>query len=122
MFKVLNRQTIHSLLDTRCQYLIRDRLSFMWLGLGLAVIPQANPMWTVREVLKRADAIDGRDPCRRGYGAAKERGNIDATWVQLTIGRKKPKRQPRPERTVANTKYFNAQRGRAGVRASEWLG
>ena len=45
MFKVLTRQTIHSLLDARSQYLIRDRLSFMrFLGLGLAVIPDANPI------------------------------------------------------------------------------
>jgi len=37
MFKVLILQAMHSLSDERCEYLIKDRLSFMrFLGLGLA--------------------------------------------------------------------------------------
>jgi IS5 family transposase len=37
MFKVLILQTMHSPSDERCEYLIKDRLSFMrFLGLGLA--------------------------------------------------------------------------------------
>ncbi|GAC1476696.1 MAG: IS5 family transposase [Bradyrhizobium sp.] len=60
MFKVLLLQAMHSLSDERCEYLIRDRLSFMrFLGLGLAdPVPDANTIWTFRETLKRAGAID----------------------------------------------------------------
>lgn len=37
MLKVLILQAMHSLLDDRCDYLIKDWLSFMrFLGLGLA--------------------------------------------------------------------------------------
>jgi IS5 family transposase len=44
MFKVLILQAMHSLSDERCEYLIKDRLSFMrFLGLGLAdAVPDAN--------------------------------------------------------------------------------
>jgi IS5 family transposase len=44
MFKVLILQAMHSLSDERCEYLIKDRLSFMrFLGLGLAdTVPDAN--------------------------------------------------------------------------------
>jgi IS5 family transposase len=47
-------------LDERCEYLIKDRLSFMrFLGLGLAAaVPDANTIWTFREALKRAGTID----------------------------------------------------------------
>jgi IS5 family transposase len=60
MFKVLLLQAMHSLSDERCEYLIRDRLSFMrFLGLGLAdPVPDANTIWTFREALKRAGAMD----------------------------------------------------------------
>ena len=61
MFKVLILQAMHSLSDERAEYLIKDRLSFMrFLGLGLAdAVPDANTIWTFREALKRADAVDG---------------------------------------------------------------
>ena len=41
--------------------LIKDRLSFMrFLGLGLAdPVPDANTIWTFREALTKADAVDG---------------------------------------------------------------
>ncbi len=54
MFKVLILQAMHSLSDERCEYLIKDRLSFMrFLGLGLAdAVPDANTIWTFREALK----------------------------------------------------------------------
>jgi hypothetical protein len=44
MFKVLLLQAMHELSDERCEYLIKDRLSFMrFLGLGLAdPVPDAN--------------------------------------------------------------------------------
>ena len=60
MFKVLVLQTMHSLSDERCEYLIKDRLSFMrFLGLGLAdPVPDANTIWTFREALTRA-TIEG---------------------------------------------------------------
>jgi IS5 family transposase len=61
MFKVLILQSMHSLSDERCEYLIKDRLSFMrFLGLGLAdPVPDANTIWTFREALTRAK-IDGK--------------------------------------------------------------
>jgi len=60
MFKVLILQTMHSLSDERCEYLIKDRLSFMrFLGLGLAdPVPDANTIWTFREALTKAGAIE----------------------------------------------------------------
>src|SRR5918912_4520442 len=60
MFKVLLLQTMHTLSDERCEYLVKDRLSFMrFLGLGLAdPVPDANTTWTFREALKRAGAVE----------------------------------------------------------------
>lgn len=60
MFKVLLLQAMHGLSDERCEYLIKDRLSFMrFLGLGLRdTVPDANTIWTFREALKRADAVE----------------------------------------------------------------
>jgi IS5 family transposase len=59
MFKGLLLQAMHGLSDERCEYLIKGRLSFMrFLGLGLAdAVPNANTIWTLREALKRADAV-----------------------------------------------------------------
>jgi IS5 family transposase len=88
MFKVLILQAMHSLSDERCEYLIKDRLSFMrFLGLGLAdVVPDANTIWTFREALKRADAVDGLfrrfDTALRAAGFLAMSGQIiDATIV-----------------------------------------
>jgi len=60
MFKVLILQTMHALSDERTEFQIKDRLSFMrFLGLGLANnVPDANTIWTLREALKKAGAID----------------------------------------------------------------
>jgi len=60
MFKVLILQAMHSLSDERCEYLIKDRLSFMrFLVLGLSdAVPDANTIWTFREALKRANTVD----------------------------------------------------------------
>ena len=60
MFKVLILQAMHALSDERCEYLIKDSLSFMrFIGLGLAdAVPDANTIWTFREALKKADAVD----------------------------------------------------------------
>lgn len=67
MFKVLILQAMHSLSDERCEYLIKDRLSFMrFLRLNLAdPVPDANTIWTYREALKKAEAIDGLVPAFR---------------------------------------------------------
>ena len=60
MFKVLLLQAMHALSDERAEYLVKDRLSFMrFLGLGLAdPVPDANTIWTFREALKRAGAVE----------------------------------------------------------------
>ena len=88
MFKVLILQAMHSLSDERAEYLIKDRLSFMrFLGLGLAdVVPDANTIWTFREALKKATAIDGLfqrfDAALRASGFLAMSGQIvDATIV-----------------------------------------
>lgn len=88
MFKILILQAMHSLSDERCEYLIKDRLSFMrFLGLGLAdAVPDANTIWTFREALKKADAIDALfrrfDEALRTSGFLAMSGQIvDATIV-----------------------------------------
>jgi IS5 family transposase len=60
MFKMLLLQAMHALSDERAEYLVKDRLSFMrFLDLGLAdPVPDANTIWTFREALKRAGAVD----------------------------------------------------------------
>jgi IS5 family transposase len=74
MFKVLILQAMHALSDERTEFLIKDRLSFMrFLGLGLAdTVPDANTIWTFREALKKADAIDS--PFRRFDEALRSEG------------------------------------------------
>jgi transposase, IS5 family len=88
MFKVLILQAMHSLSDERCEYLIKDRLSFMrFLGMGLAdAVPDANTIWTFREALKKANAIDALfeqfDAALRDAGFLAMSGQIvDATIV-----------------------------------------
>jgi IS5 family transposase len=88
MFKVLILQAMHSLSDERCEYLIKDRLSFMrFLGLGLSdAVPDANTIWTFREALKKANAVDALferfDAALRDAGFLAMSGQIvDATIV-----------------------------------------
>jgi transposase, IS5 family len=88
MFKVLVLQAMHALSDERTEFLIKDRLSFMrFLGLGLAdTVPDANTIWTFREALKKAGAIDGLfrrfDEALRSEGFLAMSGQIvDATIV-----------------------------------------
>ena len=87
MFKVLILQAMHALSDERTEFLIKDRLSFMrFLGLGLAdSVPDANTIWTFREALKQAGAIDalfGRlDEALRSEGFLAMSGQI----VDVTI-------------------------------------
>ena len=79
---------MHSLSDERCEYLIKDRLSFMrFLELGLAdAVPDANTIWTFPEALKKANAIDGLfrrfDEALRSSGFLAMSGQIvDSTIV-----------------------------------------
>ena len=60
MFKVLVLQTQNSLSDERTEFYLRDRLSWMRLsGLGLAdPVPDANTIWTFREALTKAGAVE----------------------------------------------------------------
>jgi IS5 family transposase len=88
MFKVLILQAMHALSDERAEFLIKDRLSFMrFLGLGLAdSVPDANTIWTFREALKKAGAIDALfrrfDEALRSEGFLAMSGQIvDATIV-----------------------------------------
>ena len=88
MFKILILQAMHALSDERTEFLIKDRLSFMrFLGLGLAdPVPDANTIWTFREALKKAGAIDGLfqrfDQALRSAGFLAMSGQIvDATIV-----------------------------------------
>ncbi len=50
---------MHSLSDERCEYLIKDRLSFMrFLGLSLAdAVPDANTICPFREALKKSNVV-----------------------------------------------------------------
>jgi transposase, IS5 family len=99
MFKVLILQAMDSLSDERCEYLIKDRLSFMrFIGLGLSdAVPDANTIWTFRETLKKANAVDALfqrfDAALRDAGSLAMSGQIvDATIVaapkQLQYGRR----------------------------------
>ncbi len=88
MFKILILQAMHSLSDERAEYLVKDRLSFMrFLGLSLSdAVPDANTIWTFREALKKADAVDALfhrfDEALRASGFLAMRGQIvDATIV-----------------------------------------
>ena len=88
MFKILLLQAMHGLSDERTEYLIKDRLSFMrFLGLGLSdAVPDANTIWTFREALKRANAVDALfhrfDVTLKGAGYLAMGGQIiDATIV-----------------------------------------
>jgi transposase, IS5 family len=60
MFKVLVLQTQNSLSDERTEFYLRDRLTWMrFLGLGLGdPVPDANTIWTFREALTKAGAVE----------------------------------------------------------------
>ena len=60
MFKVLVLQTQNNLSDEWTEFYLRDRLTWMrFLGLGLGdPVPDANTIWTFREALTKAGAIE----------------------------------------------------------------
>src|SRR3954454_23754466 len=75
MFKVLIMQTQNNLSDERTEFYLRDRLTWMrflgpWLG---DPVPDANTIWTFREALTKAGAIErlfelfDRELRRAGY-------------------------------------------------------
>jgi len=107
MFKILLLQAMHGLSDERCEYLIKDRLSFMrFLGLGLAdPVPDANTIWAFREALKRAGAVERLfaqfDATLRAAGYLAMGGQI----VDATI--------------VAAPKQRNTEAERAAIRAGQ---
>ncbi len=107
MFKILLLQAMHGLSDERCEYLIKDRLSFMrFLGLGLAdPVPDANTIWAFREALKRAGAVDALfarfDATLRAAGYLAMGGQI----VDATI--------------VATPKQRNTEAEKAAIKAGE---
>jgi transposase, IS5 family len=60
MFQVLVLQTQNNLSDERTEFYLRDRLTWMrFLGLGLGDAgPDANTIWTFREALSKAGAVE----------------------------------------------------------------
>ena len=60
MFKILILQSQNNLSDERTESYVRDRLTWMsFLGLGLGdPVPDATTMWTFREALTKAGAIE----------------------------------------------------------------
>ena len=88
MFKVLILAARHTVSDERMEFLIRDRLSWLrFLGFELgAPTPDRNTIWTFRERLIRAGAVDqlfaAFDRELRGAGYLAMGGQIvDATLV-----------------------------------------
>ena len=88
MFKVLILQTQNNLSDERTEFYLRDRLSWMrFLGLGLGdPVPDANTIWTFREALTKARAIEPLfalfDQALRAAGYLAMSGQlVDATIV-----------------------------------------
>ena len=88
MFKVLILAAQHTVSDERMEFLIRDRLSWLrFLGFDLgAPTPDRNTIWTFRERLIRAGAVDDlfatfdRELRRSGYLAMGGQ-IVDATLV-----------------------------------------
>lgn len=89
MFKILVLQALHNLSDDQAEFVIQDRLSFMWfLGLSLSErVPDAKTIWLFRESLAHAGAIDNlfarfdKHLSRSGY-LAKGGQIVDATIIQ----------------------------------------
>lgn len=82
MFKVLILQTQNNLSDERTEFYLRDRLTWIrFLGLGLGdPVPDSNTIWTFREALTKADAIE---PLFRRFDAALREAGYLAMSGQL---------------------------------------
>ncbi len=99
MFKVLTLQTLSNLSDERTEFFLRDRLTWIrFLGLGLGdPVPDANTIWTFREALTKAGAIERLfalfDEALREAGYLAMSGQlVDATIVSAP---KQRNRRPR---------------------------
>src|ERR1700760_184058 len=111
MMKVLLLQSMYTLSDERCEYLIKDRLSFMrFLGLGLAdTVPDANTIWSFREALfARFDAqlkaagylaMSGQIVDASIVAAPKQR-NTEAEKADIKAGRIPPGWAERPAKVA----------------------
>lgn len=89
MFKLLVIQSLYNLSDEQIEYQVKDRLSFMrFLGLELGDrVPDANTVWTFREQLTKAGAIEALfklfDAALKSAGYLAMSGQIvDASVVQ----------------------------------------
>ena len=102
MFKVLILQTQNNLSDERTEFYLRDRLTWMrFLGLGLGDAgPEANTIWTFREALTKAGAIErlfelfDRELRAAGYLA------MSGQLVDASIVAAPKQRNTRPEKQV----------------------
>ena len=138
MFKVLLLQAMHTLSDERCEYLIKDGLSFMrFLGLGLGdTVPDANTIWNFREALKRSGAIDrlfahfdaqlkeagylamGGQIVDASIVAAPKQRNTEAEKAEIKAGRiprewaKRPAKLPQKDRDARWTVKFSKAKPR----------
>ena len=125
MFKVLILQTQNNLSDERTEFYLRDRLSWMrFLGLGLGdPVPDANTIWTFREALTKAGAIEplfalfdqalracglpgdvrpiGRCDHRRGAQAAQQQGREAGAQGGAHPGRLGRRSRPSSGRRIA---------------------
>jgi transposase, IS5 family len=99
MFKALILQAMDSLSDERCEFLIKYHLSFMrFLGLGLSdAVPDANTIWTFRETLKKANAVDAL--FQRFDAALRDAGSL-AMSGQIVDARS----SPRPSSAIRTTR------------------
>lgn len=124
MFKILILQVMHALSDERTEFLIKDRLSFRrFLGLGLADgVPDANTIWTLREALKKAGAVDALfrrfDEALRSAGFLAMRGQI----VDAMIVTAPKQRNTIAEKTAIREAGSGGLEGQAGEARPEGPG
>ena len=128
MFKVLILQTQNNLSDERTEFYLRDRLSWMrFLGLGLGdPVPDANTVWTFREALTKAGAIEPLfalfDQALRGAGYLAMAGQlVDATIVAAPKQRNnKAEKQAIREGRVPEAWQANPAKLRQKDRDARW--
>ena len=124
MFKILILQAMYRLSDERCEYLIKDRISFMrFLGLSLAErVPKARAIWTFRDDLTKAGVID--DLFQRFYERLRARGYsvtdgeiIDATIVVAELKRRDAIEEDMPiyESRTTNGLVYGSGNGGQGL-------
>jgi transposase, IS5 family len=131
MFKVLVLQANHNLSDERTAYLVKDRRSFLrFLGLGLAdTAPDANTIWTFREVLTRARIKDQTaiavlfqrfDDALSAAGFPAMGGQIIAASIAASIAAAPKQRDSDGEKREIKAGRIKAGRIKAGRIPAEW--